>query len=152
MLACISQSENLVVAIFITLCSSTNGQYDDMEMPICTLWIFFYYRYYPQCPLSFPWKWRRNYLCQILGYKPYPIGFGIAKALNGLYQGGFRHGKFNINQKFTLRQSLKKTYENHHIFVNYKSTFSSPTRNRILAAMSDLGISGWLIRWLWATK
>ncbi|XP_051864248.1 uncharacterized protein LOC127566265 [Drosophila albomicans] len=70
--------------------------------------------------------------------------------LIGPYQCGFRPGKSTIDQIFTLRQILEKTHENgidtHHLFVDYKAAFDSPTRERLYATMSEFGIPAKLIR------
>ena len=74
----------------------------------------------------------------------------FAKALIGPYQCGFRPGKSTTDQILTLRQILKKTYENqidtHHLFVDYKAAFDSPIRDRVYAVMAELGIPAKLIR------
>ena len=76
--------------------------------------------------------------------KPY------AKALIGPYQCGFRPGKSTIDQIFTLRQILEKGLENqgrtHHLFVDFKTAFDSPVRDRVYNTMSELGIPAKLIR------
>ena len=57
---------------------------------------------------------------------------------------------WQVDQIFTLRQILKKTNEKqvdtHHSFVDYKAAFDSLIRDRVLAAMSELGIPAKLIR------
>ncbi|XP_060665232.1 uncharacterized protein LOC132797512, partial [Drosophila nasuta] len=67
-----------------------------------------------------------------------------AEALIGPYQCGFRPGKSTVDQIFTLRQILEKSYENqidtYHLFVDYKAAFDSPRRDRLYAAMSSLGV------------
>ena len=67
------------------------------------------------------------------------------KALIGAYQCGFRPTKL-----FTLRQILEKRDVNQDkaqdLVVNFKIAFESPLRDRIYAAMSELGISAKLIR------
>ncbi|XP_051864305.1 uncharacterized protein LOC127566314 [Drosophila albomicans] len=54
------------------------------------------------------------------------------------------------DQIFTLRQILEKSYENqidtYHLFVDYKAAFDSPRRDRLYAAMSELGIPPKLTR------
>nr|XP_043068191.1 uncharacterized protein LOC122321607 [Drosophila bipectinata] len=73
-----------------------------------------------------------------------------AEALIGPYQCGFRPGKSTVDQIFTLRQILEKSYENqidtYHLFVDYKAAFDSPRRDRLYAAMSELGIPAKLTR------
>ena len=55
-----------------------------------------------------------------------------------------------IYQIFPIRQILEKTHEKqvntHHLFVDYKADFDSPIRDRVYAAMSELGIPAKLIR------
>ena len=65
-----------------------------------------------------------------------------AKALIGPYQYDFRPAKSTTDQIFTLRQLLEKTHENktHHLLVDFKAAFDSPARDRVYAAMSELGI------------
>ncbi|XP_051858122.1 uncharacterized protein LOC127565084 [Drosophila albomicans] len=62
----------------------------------------------------------------------------------------FRPGKSTVDQIFTLRQILEKSYENqidtYHLFVDYKDAFDSPRRDRLYAAMSELGIPAKLTR------
>ena len=72
------------------------------------------------------------------------------KAPIGPYQCGFRPGKSTIDQIFTLCQILKKRHENqdkkHHLFVDIKAAFDIPARDRVYAAMSELGIPAKLIK------
>ena len=68
------------------------------------------------CFLPKAYKVLRDVLCERL--KP------LVKTLVGPYQCGFRPGKSTIDQIFTLRQILEKTYEKqvdtHHIFIDYR--------------------------------
>ena len=70
--------------------------------------------------------------------------------LIGSYQCGFRPGKSTIDQVFTLRQILEKTQEKqidtHHLFVDFKAAFDSPSRDMLYSIMSDFGIPPKLIR------
>lgn len=68
----------------------------------------------------------------------------------GAYQCGFRPGRSTIDQIFALRQVLQKTREQqigtHHLFVDFKAAFDSPSRHSLLVAMGMLGIPAKLIR------
>ena len=50
----------------------------------------------------------------------------------------------------TLKKILEKTHEKqvdtHHLFADYKAAFDSPLRDRVFAAMFELGIPAKLIR------
>ena len=52
---------------------------------------------------------------------------------------------WSIDQIFTQRQILEKNHkkqvDTHYLFVEYKAAFDSPIRDRIFAAISELGIS-----------
>ena len=65
----------------------------------------------------------------------------LVKTLIGLYQCGFKPGKSTIDQFFTLRRYLKKTYETQvdtrHIFADYKVACDSPIGNHVYAAMQS---------------
>ena len=54
--------------------------------------------------------------------------------LIGSYHCGFRPGKSTIEQIFTLRQILEKTRDKQintiHLFIDYKSAFDTPHRDR----------------------
>ena len=58
--------------------------------------------------------------------------------------------KSTTDQIFTLRQILKKTHEKqvgaHHLFVDYKTAFDSPIRDRVYTPMSELSTSAKLTR------
>ncbi|KPU81866.1 uncharacterized protein Dana_GF27359, partial [Drosophila ananassae] len=123
---------------------------------------------------SMPDDWNHSMICPILkngdatlrtnyrGISLLPVAYKVltsvlcenlkphAEALIGPYQCGFRPGKSTIDQIFTLRQILEKFYENqidtYHLFVDYKAAFDSPRRDRLYAAMSELGIPAKLIR------
>ncbi|XP_043065425.1 uncharacterized protein LOC122320881 [Drosophila ficusphila] len=123
---------------------------------------------------SMPEDWNLSMICPVLkkgdgtlrtnnrGISLLPVAYKVlssvlcenmkphAEALIGPYQCGFRPGKSTIDQIFTLRQILEKSYENqidtHHLFVEYKAAFDSPRRDRLYAAMSELGIPAKLIR------
>ena len=73
-----------------------------------------------------------------------------AKPLLGSYQCGFRPGKSTIIQIFKLRQIMENTHKTqhktHHIFVDFKAAFDSLVRDRVYAAISELGIPAKLIR------
>ncbi|XP_062141784.1 uncharacterized protein LOC133849679 [Drosophila sulfurigaster albostrigata] len=92
--------------------------------------------------IAISYKVLSSVICERL--KPY------TSTLIGPYQCGFRPGKSTIDQIFTLRQILEKTHENgidtHHLFVDYKAAFDSPTRERLYATMSEFGIPAKLIR------
>ena len=99
---------------------------------------------------------------QLSGISLVPIAFKLltsvfcerlkphAKTLIGAYQCGFRPGKSAVDQIFALCQILEKRHEHqdrtHHLFVDFKAAFDSPVRNRVYAAMSELGIPAKLIR------
>ncbi|XP_020806218.1 uncharacterized protein LOC110182509 [Drosophila serrata] len=123
---------------------------------------------------SMPDDWNHSMICPILkkgdatlrtnyrGISLLPVAYKVltsvlcenlkphAEALIGPYQCGFRPGKSTMDQIFTLRQILEKSYENqidtYHLFVDYKAAFDSPRRDRLYAAMSELGIPAKLIR------
>ncbi|XP_051864351.1 uncharacterized protein LOC127566365 [Drosophila albomicans] len=115
---------------------------------------------------SMPEDWNLSMICPILkkgdatvrtnyrGISLLPVAYKVltsvlcerlkphAEALIGPYQCGFRPGKSTVDQIFTLRQILEKSYENqidtYHLFVDYKAAFDSPRRDRLYAAMSEL--------------
>ncbi|XP_060665561.1 uncharacterized protein LOC132797804 [Drosophila nasuta] len=123
---------------------------------------------------SMPEDWNLSMICPILkkgdaavrtkyrGISLLPVAYKVltsvlcerlkphAEALIGPYQCGFRPGKSTVDQIFTLRQILEKSYENqidtYHLFVDYKAAFDSPRRDRLYAAMSELGIPAKLTR------
>ncbi|XP_043064095.1 uncharacterized protein LOC122320085 [Drosophila ficusphila] len=123
---------------------------------------------------SMPEDWNLSMICPVLkkgdatlrtnyrGISLLPVAYKVlssvlcenlkrhAEALIGPYQCRFRPGKSTIDQIFTLRQILEKSYENqidtHHLIVDYKAAFDSPRRDRLYAAMSELGIPAKLIR------
>ena len=70
----------------------------------------------------------------------------LAKILIGLYQCDFRPSKSIIDQIFKLRQILEKTQKNKSTDTIFLSTIRQPSiRNRVFAAMSELGISAKLL-------
>ncbi|XP_060665569.1 uncharacterized protein LOC132797813 [Drosophila nasuta] len=103
---------------------------------------------------SMPEDWNLSMICPILkkgdatvrtnyrGISLLPVAYKVltsvlcerlkphAEALIGPYQCGFRPGKSTVDQIFTLRQILEKSYENqidtYHLFVDYKAAFDSP--------------------------
>ncbi|XP_062127293.1 uncharacterized protein LOC133839668 [Drosophila sulfurigaster albostrigata] len=123
---------------------------------------------------SMPEDWNLSMICPILkkddatlrtnyrGISLLPVAYKVltsvlcerpkphAEALIGPYQCGFRPGKSTVDQIFTLRQILEKSYENqidtYHLFVDYKAAFDSPRRDCLYAAMSELGIPAKLTR------
>lgn len=135
-----------------------------MHQLICEIWL----------GESMPEDWNLSTICPILkkgdptlranyrGISLLPVAYKvlsgvicerlkpIAETLIGPYQCGFRPGKSTTDQIFTLRQILEKTYENqidtYHLFVDYKAAFDSPLRDRLYAAMSELGIPAKLVR------
>ena len=114
----------------------------------------------PQCPLSCSEKGRLYDIRE--GIRLLPIAYEVltavlcerqkplVKTLIGPYQCGFRSGKSTTDQIFTLRQILEKTHEKqvgtHHFFVDYKVAFDSLIRDRLFAAMFELGIPVKVIR------
>ena len=70
----------------------------------------------------------------------------IVKTRIDPYMCGFRPGKFTIDQAFTLRQILGNIHEKQvntpQLSVDYKAAI----RDRVFAAMSELGILAKLIR------
>ena len=92
--------------------------------------------------IAISYKVLSTILCERL--KPF------TNALIGPYQCGFRPGKSTNDQIFTLRQILEKTHEfqvdTHHLFVDYKAAFDSPTRECLPRIMSEFGIPAKIIR------
>ena len=76
--------------------------------------------------------------------KPYVI------SIIGPYQCGFMPGKSTSDQLFTLRQILEKTQEyqvdTHHLFVDFKQAYDTPTRDELFRAMNHFGIPAKLIK------
>ena len=135
-----------------------------MRNCVCKLWL----------EESMPNDWNLSILCPVLkkgdpticanyrGISLLPIAYKVltgvlcerlkplVKTLIGTYQCGFRPSKSTIYQIFTLRQILEKIHEKqvdtHHLLVDYKAAFDRPIRDRVFAAMSELGIPAKLIR------
>ncbi|XP_060665650.1 uncharacterized protein LOC132797914 [Drosophila nasuta] len=105
---------------------------------------------------SMPEDWNLSMICPILkkgdatvrtnyrGISLLPVAYKVLTSC------GFRPGKSTVDQIFTLRQILEKSYENqidtYHLFVDYKAAFDSPRRDRLYAAMSELDIPAKLTR------
>lgn len=62
---------------------------------------------------------------------------------------GFMPGRSTTDQMFTLRQILEKTHEfqvdTHHLFVDFKQAYDTPTRDELFKAMNRFGIPSKLI-------
>lgn len=68
----------------------------------------------------------------------------------GDYQCGFMPGRGTSDQIFTLRQILEKTQEfqvdTHHLFVDFKQAYDTPTRHELFKAMNRFGIPSKLVK------
>lgn len=68
----------------------------------------------------------------------------------GNYQCGFMPGRGTSDQIFTLRQILEKTQEfqvdTHHLFIDFKQAYDTPTRQELFKAMNRFGIPSKLIK------
>ncbi|XP_060665228.1 uncharacterized protein LOC132797508 [Drosophila nasuta] len=99
---------------------------------------------------SMPEDWNLSMICPILKKGDATVHGLLPVAYKVLTSCGFRPGKSTVDQIFTLRQILEKSYENqidtYHLFVDYKAAFDSPRRDRLYAAMSELGIPAKLTR------
>ena len=73
-----------------------------------------------------------------------------AEKVIGNYQSGFCRGKSTIDQIFTMRQIIEKSYEFnmgiHNLFVDFKSAYDTINRDTVYKAMLELGIPHHLIR------
>ena len=67
----------------------------------------------------------------------------------GTYQWDFREGKSTTNEIFTVSQIMEKTVEYqigvHHLFIDFKSTYDSIHREKLLCAVMEFGIPSKLI-------
>lgn len=68
----------------------------------------------------------------------------------GNYQCGFMPGRGTSDQIFTLRQILEKTQEfqvdTHHLFIDFKQAYDTPTRQELFKAMNRFGFPSKLIK------
>ena len=121
-------------------------------------------RWEPQCLLSCPVlkKGGPTICANYRGISGPPIAYKVltgvlcerlkplVKTLIEPYKCSFRPGKSTIDQIFSPCRILQKTHEKqvdkHHLFINYKAAFDGPIRDRVFAAMSELGILAKLIR------
>ncbi|CAH2100131.1 unnamed protein product [Euphydryas editha] len=68
----------------------------------------------------------------------------------GEYQCGFRPNRSTVDQIFSLRQILEKTFEynvnTHHLFVDFKAAYDNVHRGFLYRAMMEIGIPTKLVR------
>ncbi|CAK1591299.1 unnamed protein product [Parnassius mnemosyne] len=68
----------------------------------------------------------------------------------GEYQCGFRPNRSTVDQIFSLRQILEKTFEynvnTHHLFVDFKAAYDNVHRSFLYQAMMEIGIPTKLVR------
>lgn len=87
-----------------------------------------------------PLSWDSTQYTQLQGYKP----FKHTMWANESYRKSTDRTWNTIDQIFTLRQVLEKTSENHvdihNIFFEYKTAIDILIRDRVFAAISELGI------------
>ena len=92
--------------------------------------------------LNIAYKILASIMCERL--KPHVI------RIIGPYQCGFMPGKSTTDQIFTLRQILEKTHEfqvdTHHLFIDFKQAYDTPTRDELFKAMNRFGIPSKLIK------
>jgi sorting nexin-29 len=67
------------------------------------------------------------------------------ESMIGEYQAGFRRGRSTTDQLFAVKQLLEKFWE-HQIFVDFKQAYDSIKREKLCAAMQEMGIPNKLIR------
>lgn len=92
--------------------------------------------------LNIAYKILASILCERL--KPHVI------RVIGSYQCGFMPGRGTTDQIFTLRQILEKTQEfqvdTHHLFIDFKQAYDTPTRTELFKAMNTFGLPKKLIK------
>jgi hypothetical protein len=73
-----------------------------------------------------------------------------AEKVIGNYQCGFRYGKSNTDQIYTLQQILEKTrkynIETHHLFIDFRTAYDSINRNQLYIAMKEFNFANKLTR------
>jgi len=73
----------------------------------------------------------------------------LVEAQIGDYQCGFRPGRSTVDQIFSVKQIIEKSWEYginlHHIFVDFRQAYDSVDRGQLWQAMSDLGLPRKLI-------
>ena len=81
--------------------------------------------------------------------------YGYTEEIIGEYQGGFRQGRSTIDQIFTIRQIMEKSWEFnitiHQLFVDFKQAYDSLDRNVFFSIMEEFCIPMKLIRLTKAT-
>jgi len=92
-----------------------------------------------------------NTAYKILCYIIYTRLSEYTERIIGKYQCGFRKGKSTTYQIFTLSQIMEKTVEYqigvNHLFVDFKSAYDSIYQEKLLCAMTELGIPSKLSDW-----